>query len=178
VESVSGGHRLQRHPGGRQSDQVRGGTSGSPNDRPPRHGGLPSSRGPSHRILDLSCAWLRCTNPHNRARDRLRGRPGSTDGCRFVWLSGCSALVGPRVRADPGGPELAPTPLRGFRGGGPRRRLPWVYKMADGPGDPSARGVRSRRSGVGLSRSSRPMNETRRPIRPQNDGRKWTFDRK
>src|SRR5947199_7928900 len=31
VESVSGGHRLQRHPGGRQSDQVRGGTSCSPN---------------------------------------------------------------------------------------------------------------------------------------------------
>src|SRR3989449_1625862 len=118
MESVGGGHHLQRHPGGRQFDQIRGGTSRSPNDRTPCDGGLPSGRGPSDRLLDLSGAGPRCTSPHNRARDRLRGRPGCTCSCRFVWLPRCWSLVVPRFRDDPGGPELAQAPLRDTRRGG------------------------------------------------------------
>src|SRR2546427_8979912 len=116
-------------------------------------------RGPSHRLLDLPCAGSRYTGPHNRTRDRLRGRPGCTCRRRFVWVLRRSALGGPRFRDDPRGPELAQAPLRDTRGGDPRRHLPCVYEMADGPGNPSARGVRNRRAGVGLPRSSRPMNE-------------------
>ena len=114
VESVGGGHHLQRHPRGRQSDQVRGGTSGSPNDRLARDGSVPSGRGPSHRVVDLSGAGARCAGPHNRTRDRFRGRPWCTCRRRFVWLPRCSALVGPRFRDDPSGPRTCSSSDPGY----------------------------------------------------------------
>src|SRR2546422_6617639 len=94
VESVGGGHHLQRHPRGRQSDQVRGGTSGSPNDRLARDGSVPSGRGPSHRVVDLSGAGARCAGPHNRTRDRFgvdRGAPVAA--ALFGYLAAALSLA-------------------------------------------------------------------------------------
>src|SRR2546427_3776094 len=94
VESVGGGHHLQRHPRGRQSAQVRGGTSGSPNDRLARDGSVPSGRGPSHRVVDLSGAGARCAGPHNRTRDRFgvdRGAPVAA--ALFGYLAAALSLA-------------------------------------------------------------------------------------
>src|SRR2546427_3675124 len=118
VESVGGGHHVERHPGGRQSDQIRGGTSGSPSDRPPRDGGLPSGRGPPHRPLGLSCTGPSCTSPPNRTRNRLRHRPRRTCNCPLVCLISLRRSRWPTFSRRPGRPPTCSSSAVGY----PKRR--------------------------------------------------------
>jgi len=176
MEPVGGGHPPERDSCGRESNQVGGGTSRSPNDGPPRHGGVSSGRRPPDRLFDLSRLGPGGTRPHDRPRDHLRFGSDCTDDSRFVCLSRRSVLCGPRLRDDPCGPELASAPFRDTARGNPHGRLPGVHALARRPGDPPSRGVRRDRLVVGLHPAPRPLTEGAW-VALSTDGRKWTFDR-